>query len=131
MEEQVSKNWKVFKEKFIETHKNVPPYILDYIAVEDILLSHLKGYSIEKICEIYQLSEEYVTIVIGDYLRVSPRRVALNFSPYSIYKNEKIDKNKFLNFVKNKLPEEEGEALYDACMLFELVEEQIEEFYKE
>jgi len=131
MTEQVSKNWKLFKDKFVEQYKDVPPYIIDYIAIEDILLCHLKGEALEKICETYQLSPEYVTMVVGQFLKVTPRNIALDFNPYMVYNNKEVDKELFLKLVKNRIPEEEGELLYDACVLFELIQEQIEDFYRE
>jgi len=130
MTEQVSKNWKVFKEKFMSQYKDAPPYIVDYIAIEDILLSHVSGNSSEKICETYQLSPEYVKIVLEEYLKVFPRENTLNFNPYKVYKNASVGKETFLAVVKLNAIEEDAESLYEACNLFCLIQQEIEDFYR-
>jgi len=128
MPENVSKNWEVFKERFREANADVNPDILDFIAVEDILLSHLNGYSLERILEIYQLSEEYVTIVLEEFMKVSPRDYALDFNPYNIYKNQAVNKKMFIGIVSKK-SRENAEKLYEACTILEKISEEINEFY--
>jgi len=128
MSKNVSKNWKVFKERFVEVNEGVNPDVLDYIAVEDILLSHLSGYSLDRILEIYQLSKEYVIIVLEEFIKVSPRENALDFNPYNIYKNTAINKQKFINLVRKKSTED-ALKLYDACTVLEKISEEIDDFY--
>ena len=102
MIKNVSRNWEIFKEQFKKTNKGVNPDILDYIAVEDILLSHLSGYSLDRILEIYQLSKEYVIIVLEEFIKVSPREYALDFNPYNIYKNQAVNEKTFVEIVSKK-----------------------------
>jgi len=128
MADHVSKNWEVFKGRFREVNEGVNPDILDYIAVEDILLSHLNGYSLERILEIYQLSKEYVIIVLEEFIKVSPRENALNFNPYNIYKNTAVGKQRFIDLVRKKSTED-ASKLYDACTVLERISEEINDFY--
>jgi len=128
MTKKVSKNWEVFKERFRQANKGVNPDILDYIAVEDILLSHLNGYSLDRILEIYQLSKEYVIIVLEEFMEVSPRDYALSFNPYNVYKNQAVTKERFVEIVSKKSAED-ASKLYDACVVLEKISEEINDFY--
>ena len=130
MTESVSKNWEVFKKRFRESNEGVNPDILDYIAVEDILLSHLNGYSLDRILEIYQLSKEYVIIVLEEFMKVPPRDYALSFNPYNIYKNQAISKERFIEIVSKKSTED-ALKLYDACTVLEKISQEIDEFYQQ
>ena len=128
MPENVSKNWEVFKERFRKTNEGVNPDILDYIAVEDILLSHLSGYSLDRILEIYNLSKEYVIVVLEEFIKVFPRENALDFNPYNIYKNTAVSKQRFIDLVRKKSTED-ASKLYDACTVLERISEEINDFY--
>ena len=129
MSEQVSKSWKIFKSKFKELYKDVNPEILDYIAVEDILLNHLCGISLDRILETYQLSEEYVTMVLKEFIGLSPRKFGLDFNPYNVYKNVAIGQDKFIEIIESKEIEEDSKALYSACIVFEDISKSIDDFY--
>lgn len=129
MSGQVSKNWKIFKEEFFKDHEELNPNILDYIAVEDILLEHLEGSSLEKICEKLELTSQYITSVLKEFLNVEPRKITLKFSPYRIYKNPNIDLKTFKNVLKNM--EQQEEFLLEACEIFEGIQREVEKFYEE
>lgn len=129
MTKKVSKNWELFREQFIKANKGVNPEILDFIAVEDILLSHVKGYSLDRILEIYQLSKEYVIIVLDEFIKVAPREYKLDFNPYKIYKNSAISREKFIEIVSKKSTED-ASKLYDACVITEKISEEIDNFYR-
>lgn len=130
MSEKVSKEWKEFKKRFEEVYKDVDSEVADYIAVDDILFSHVNGETLDYISNNFQLSPDYVTIVLDEFLGVEPRKEPLDFSPYSIFCNDIIDKEKFIRIMEFEGIKEDIEKLYSSCMVYEDISSQIDSFYE-
>ena len=129
MKEKVSPNWKKFKKEFGKVYEGTDPDLPDYIAVQDLLFEHVNGSSLDYIANTYQLSPDYVKMVLKEFLGVSPRPNFLGFSPLALTNNKEIDVYKFMKLMRQKKVKEDAKVLYSACQVYKSISEKVEEFY--
>ena len=72
---------KMYSEKY-----NIPPYLIDFMACEEVILASINGASNEEIAKDYEDDIEYVKNILRYFIGFDGNDTPLNFSPYFVYK---------------------------------------------
>lgn len=118
MNVQFNKNWLQFKEKFVETHKDLDPKLLDYIAVYDILRLVVNGMSNIEVADLMGCSTDYIEKTNFEFLGILGYKETLEFSPLQQYKR-----------FKELAIATGGNGFSDMCDRYLDIERKVEEYY--
>lgn len=117
----------LYKEKF-----NIPTRIIDFIAVYDILLRCVQGFSNTKISKYSKLDADYISEVLMEYFLFEGWNSDLDFSPIAVYnRNEGIRIN-YLEEVKTitgLCDELCLDFTYSICKRFNYIKKEINKYY--
>lgn len=84
--------WEVVK-LFYKQNFDIPEIVIDYIAVEPILIKSLSGYSNTRIAQSMQDSVDYISGILSDFLRFDGWNEDLDFNPLAFYNKSKGNLN--------------------------------------
>jgi len=108
----------------------VPPHVVDYIAVRDILFSCISGISNESIANFFHMDEEYVQEVLIEFLHFDGLEEDLTIRPYLFYKKS-VNHVDFALQIHDIVPDADLIVeLFYACEVFDKIKEEIIKYDK-
>jgi len=107
----------------------IPPNVVDYIAVRDILFSCISGISNKSIADFFHMDEEYVREVIEEFFDTSGLSVDLPVRPYFFYKQD-MSGSEFADKLSEYLDPSSIMDMYLACAMFDKIKEEIIKYDK-
>lgn len=108
----------------------IPPHVVDYIAVEDILVNFVQGLSTTSIADLYEMDMSYIEEVLKDYLFCTGWVQDLKFNPLKVFKESfaesEIFNNKIISYNIKYGYDIPPFSLFNVCKLYIKIKEQIE-----
>jgi len=117
----------LYKEKF-----DIPAYVLDFVAVYDVLLKCVEGYSNVKISRYVSQDTKYISEILIRYFSFNGWDADLDFSPIALYNrcNGDILRYKIdVETVTNLYDKECINFTYFICRRFNRIKKEISEKY--
>ncbi len=104
----------------------VPPHVVDYIAVYDILKLCVSGKSIDSIAESLEFTSEYVMETIGKFLLL-PEWEECTINLYHLYLASLRDLQQYRKIVSriSSMSEQDITSSFSACYLFYGIEQEL------
>lgn len=128
----INKNWEQIK-SLISKRLYAPSDILDKIAVYDILVRAVSGFSNKDIAISLEIPEEYIQPAIVKFLFHYGFREKLDYSPIDYYKKHMGNSTRFIEEIMDLDPELELpdiHAMIRMCESYEKIREEIDEYYR-
>jgi hypothetical protein len=125
------KKWEVFTE-YVYNRFGISKEILDYIAVNDILLCCVAGLGNNTISMKYKLSADYVSDVLKEFLDFDGWEHDLDVNTFFIYETSGTLFESFkmmIELTTKLLTDNEIENAYRICKLYTKIKERIDDFY--
>ena len=104
----------------------IPPHIVDYIAVYDILKHCVSGKSVDSIAESLEFTLEYVGETIGKFLLLS-EWIGYSINPYHLYLASSQSIYRYRKIVSriSSMNESDIVSSFSACHLFYEIEQEL------
>ena len=130
----MSNEWELIRA--IHSYKtNVPPHVVDLIAVKELLRLYAEGTCVTDISLLLSLDVEYVRAVLQDYYSVVfvDWSATLEFNPYKFYKESSGDLDLYIEKVclfADFVILTEADIIYTwlVCKEYEIYKKEIEEY---
>ena len=127
-----SNAWDLIK-KIYKKNFDISGSLVDYVAINDILLQCVSGLANEKISFSTDLDLEYVEATLYSYLGFSGWDCDLDLSPWYVYQS--VSGNKFafekkINDLTKLLKDDIIDLAYRVCSIYESIQKEIEKFYE-
>ena len=119
---------KIYKDNF-----GIDGNIVDYVAVNDILLQCVSGISNEKICYKLDVEPLYLTKVLFNFLGFRGWARDLDISPWHIYNRSagsKLVFEKKIGDLTNLLNDDIIEFAFRVCAIYASIRKDMESFYE-
>lgn len=124
--------WDLIK-KIYEDNFGIKGNIVDYVAVNDILLQCVSGMSNEKICFTLDVEPVYLTKVLFNFLGFMGWARDLDISPWHIYNRSagsKLVFEKKIGDLTNLLNDDIIELAFRVCAIYASIRKDMESFYE-
>lgn len=124
--------WELIKDIYKENF-SVDGKVIDYIAINDILLQCVSGLSNKKISFSTDLDLPYVEATLFSYLGFSGWKKDLDLSPWyvyqSVYGNRMAFEKKIYDLTK-LLNDDIIDLAYRICAIYDSIKKEIDKFYE-
>lgn len=125
-------NWNGIKQ-FYEDHFDIPQRVLDYVAVQRILLLCASGMSNKSISKQLDMTEHYIEDVLNEFIDFGGWDEDLDLNPWFIYKQDIHNQSAFetkirvlTDLIKNDIIVQ----AYYVCSKYNYIRKQVEEYYE-
>lgn len=122
--------WDLLKHHY-EINFNIPGYIIDYIAIKDIIRDCVVGYSNSTIARRNKQKVSYVLEVLTGYLWFTGWLDDLDFSPMALYEKSngiKLAYEQEINMVSS-FSQVIVDMSFEICRRYEQIEKELEKYY--
>ena len=113
------------------TKTNIPPRIVDLIAVKDILSLCVRGKSVTVICDRLTMEESYVREVLKEFVDFYGFENSLLFNPNTIFRTTKQNFTKFTDFIQRLSPnvnDNEVAEYFKICLMYNQIEKELSDY---
>jgi hypothetical protein len=124
--------WDLIKEIY-EKNFNVEGTVIDYIAINDILLQCVSGLSNKKISFSTDVDLQYVEATLFTYLGFSGWKQDLDLSPWYVYQSvygSRFAFEKKINDLTKLVNDDIIDLAYRICSIYDSIKKEIEKFYE-
>lgn len=105
----------------------IPPHVVDYIAVYDILKQCVSGKSVDTIAVFLEFTSEYVVEVSKKFLFTEGWSIDLSINPYQLYLAGLYNMRKYKRVMQciSSLSDYDIMNSFRACYLFNKIEQEL------
>jgi hypothetical protein len=128
--------WDVIKE-FYKQHYNIPPEIIDYIAVNPILMKCASGYGNKRIGCAIDEPIDYIKEIIEKYYGFTGWTIDLDVNPLALYNRTVKNYGDFVYFeqeikmVSVFMTDTNIKLAWNICRKYYLIKKEVEKYYGE
>ena len=122
----------IITRKFISDVIGIPEYILDYIAVDDILRRSLSGRSNRAIAKDLKMKIYYIVHVLDQFLESNGWEEHAEYNPLALYYKSGMDYDKFkeeMAMSYHVYDEQYFVICFNMCEKFRLMREEVKKYY--